>query len=104
MYESEFFMLSDRVSKVHGLLRLMVAEPLKEKVVFWKDYFDLDYKHVSHHVEAFKASVNRFIEVSLSLSKVHFPQIYGKPEISDRLLPSCSPGECCVLKFPKLPV
>ena len=34
MYESEFFMLSDRVSKVHGLLRLMVAEPSEEKVVF----------------------------------------------------------------------
>ena len=65
MYESEFFTLSDRVSKVYGLLSLIVAEPLEEKFVFWKDYFDLDYKHVSHHVEAFKASVNRSIEVSL---------------------------------------
>ena len=59
---------------------------------------------VFHRVEAFMASVNRSSEVSLNLSEAHFPQIYGKPEINDRPLPSCLSGECYALKFPKLPV
>ena len=46
---------------------------MEENVLFWKDYFDLDNKRVSHHEEEFKASVNRSSEVSLSLSEVHFP-------------------------------
>ena len=68
-------MLSDRVPKVHCLLRLQVAEPLDEKVHLWNGYLNLDFKHVSHHVEAFKASVSRSSEVSLSLSEVYFPQL-----------------------------
>ena len=84
--------------KVHCLFRLIVTEPL-EKFLFWKGYFDLGNKHASHHVKAFKASVSRSSEVSLSSSEVHFLQIYGKPETSDRFHPSFLPGECYLLKF-----
>ena len=54
---------------------LRLAGPLEEKVLFLKGYFNLDYKHASHHVEAFKASVSRSSEASLSLSEVYFPQL-----------------------------
>lgn len=59
-------MLSDHVPKVHCLFRLIVAEPLEEKGLFWKGYFDLDFKHASHHAKAFKARADRFSDVSLS--------------------------------------
>ena len=75
MYELEFILLSDRVPKVHCLFRLRVAGPWEEKVLFLKGYFNLDYKHASHLVEALKASVSRSSEVSLSLSEVYFPQL-----------------------------
>ena len=44
------------------------------------------------YVEVFQASESKSRDVSLSLSEIHFPQICGKPEISDRFFPSCSPS------------
>ena len=76
----------------HCLFRLIIAEPLEEILLFWKGYFYLDGKHATRYLEAFKTSVRRSSKVSLSLSEIHFPQIYGKPEISDRFIPSCPPS------------
>ena len=77
MYELEFILwyLITSLKFIFVLFRLRVAEPLEEKLLFLKGYFNLDYKHTSHHMEACKASVSRSGEVSLSLSEVYFPQL-----------------------------
>ena len=76
----------------HGLFRLIIAEPLEEKLLFWKGYFYLDGRHATRYLETLKTSVRRSSQVSLGLSEINFPQIYGKPEISDRFIPSCPPS------------